>query len=69
MLYDEVNSKIMNLRGIQTKSKEEFLQAEREWFPSMTREEYYKYMVEDVDSCKNCGTVFWKDCNKRCDCS
>ena len=68
MLYGEANSKIMRLRGIITKSKEEFLQVERKWFPSMSTKEYYKYMIDDADSCKKCGFWYWKGCMKRCNC-
>lgn len=58
----------MELKSIVTKSREEFLQAERDWFPSMTDVEYKELMYDDAESCKECGVFYWFDCNKRCKC-
>ena len=63
-----MNSKIMDLKNIVTKDKEQFLQAERDWFPSMNDSEYKKQMYDYADSCKKCGVWYWNDCVKRCKC-
>ena len=63
-----MNSKIMDLKNIVTKDKKQFLQAERDWFPSMNDAEYKEQMYDDADSCKNCGVWYWNDCVKRCKC-
>ena len=58
----------MGFEMIKTKSKKEFLQEERDWFPSMTNDEYKEEMTEDAISCKNCGVWYWVECKKRCNC-
>jgi len=63
-----MNSKIMDLKDIVTKDKKQFLQAERDWFPSMNDAEYKEQMYDDADSCKKCGVWYWKDCARRCNC-
>lgn len=63
-----MNSKIMDLKDIATKDKKQFLQAERDWFPSMNDAEYKEQMYDDADSCKKCGVWYWKNCVKRCKC-
>jgi hypothetical protein len=63
-----MNRKIMDRKGIITKNKRQFLQEERDWFPSMTNDEYKDQMYDDADCCKNCGIWYWNDCVKRCKC-
>ena len=58
----------MDLENIVTKDKKQFLQAERDWFPSMNDAEYKEHMTEDAKSCKKCGIWYWKYCIKRCEC-
>ena len=50
------------------KDKKQFLQAERDWFPSMNDAEYKEHMTEDAKSCKKCGIWYWNYCIKRCEC-
>ena len=44
-----------NLENIVTKDKKQFLQAEKDWFLSMTDAEYKEHMYDDAYSCKKCG--------------
>ena len=63
-----MNSKIMDLKNKITKDKKQFLQAERDWFPSMTDAEYKEQMYDCAESCKKCGVWYWNHCLKRCKC-
>lgn len=58
----------MDLKDIVTKDKKKFLQAERDWFPSMNDVEYREQMYDDAVSCKKCGVWYWSYCAKRCKC-
>jgi hypothetical protein len=57
------------MKDIITKDREEFLQAEKEWFKFYrSLQKFKKDMESELRTCKNCGVYYWNGCLKRCKC-
>lgn len=61
----------MKQTSIKTKDKDEFLKSEYNFFKAVYENDYAWFVESqgnDVKACPHCGILYWKGCNKRCEC-